>query len=180
MNVIEFCDEYNKRNEQMQATFVKSIIKRRYVPIMEKMTMCRVMAEKSIMKNENGISSLNTIINKLDFVSGIIMLYTNLEYTKNTDGNAEIAKCYDALCESGALNKIMDEIGPDIEELLLVNKDCLDNIFNENCSTEAFVAKQVDKFSLIISGLKNVVIETIKEELKDPGKVEAIIKSLSL
>lgn len=165
MTVLEFCERFKKKNDTEKVTYANSVIKTKYVPYLSKMLLCKEMAKKSLAVNDKGITYIDMSINKINFIATIIALYTTLEYTKNENNVPETAKGYDALRESKAIDAIMESIGEDIQELLNVNQTCIDAVYSENCSMEAFIAKQFEKVAFIFSGMTSDVLAKIGEEM---------------
>lgn len=148
MNVIEFCDEYNKQIEK--STYIKNIIKRRYCPISEKMAIIQINSENAVQYSNQDIVFINKMVNKIDFVHAVIILYTNLKYNTDENGKIQNLKCYDALISSGVFAMIEKEIGNDINELNELNGLALKNAYDIHCSPMAYIISQLNSVSDIV------------------------------
>jgi len=131
------------------------------------------MNEKSVKKAD--IDYIDLTISRINFIMGILVLYTDITPDKDKDGKSLTLNSYDLLRTSGAISYIYDAIGSDLEELMNVQATVLDTWHNANCSTEAFIAKQVNRFAGIFGGLANISIEKLVEVLEDETKMKKIV-----
>lgn len=162
LTVKQFCERYkNLKSDEAKKRYVESIIKRTYAPYMEKMMLCKQMAEKSVRITPQGSGYLDMCANQLNFTGVIIVLYTTLTYDKNEDGKPDVAGCYDALNESKTIDNILSLIGSDLDELLVINKSCLDAAYAEYCSSEVFWSRQFDKIGVFMGAFEGMMSEVI-------------------
>lgn len=132
MDIISLCENFSKiRNEEEKLRTVRNIIKRYYVPITEKVNILNNLAENSVVKT--GINYIDFTCSKIQFTKCIIELYTTLDFDKNEN----FEKYYDALKETETLDFICLVVKKDLDELLLIQKDCLDTVYNKYCSIVA-------------------------------------------
>lgn len=134
MIIRDFTKKYNElTHENNKANLIKTIIKRTYCPVLEKMTILQLMLDKSVIKPDKGGSYIDMFVNKINFIAAIISLYTNLEVEKDDDGNVLIFEAYDQLVSNNLLIPICEEIGRDeMEELTNINQMLMDTYYNQN------------------------------------------------
>lgn len=163
LTVKQFCEHFEKLNsEDAKQRYVKSVIRRTYAPFVEKMMLCKQMAEKSVRITDQGVGYVDMCANKLNIIGVIIGLYTTLTYDKDKEGKPDVAGCYDALQKSKSLESFISIIGEDITELMSVNGTCLDSINAEFCSLQAFVSRLTEKMEFVSNGLFQLLSQNIE------------------
>ena len=94
ITVKDFVKKYNSlTNDKLKENQIDSIIKRHYVPVVEKRAAAEVVLEKSIHEKD-GVKYIDSFLAQIGLVSAIISLYTNLDTTGNIFDN------YDLLMET--------------------------------------------------------------------------------
>ncbi len=102
-------EELIKKTKSNQKFDFKKVIKKQYVPYIEKLTECNRIIEATCHKTVDGrkFISINTPARYLMFVMRLVDIYTDIdiafEGTKATDA-------YDLLQENGLLSPILDAI----------------------------------------------------------------------
>lgn len=176
--VTQFVKEYSEiANEGQRKQYLKKHITRTYCPLLEKMNMLKVMNEKSVVNNENG-KYIDMTVSKLNTVISILILYTDIRIDKYENEKPQSWLCYDLLKSTKLLNKIIEFIGEDIEELMLVQKEIMDTWYTQNTSVEAFVRdminKAVDRFGMV----SGIGMEELSKILDDEVKLHKAMSTL--
>lgn len=176
----DFVSQYKTiKNEELKKNYVRKIIKRNYVPVLEKKIILDIMLQKSITADENGIQYIDMFLHKLNIISAIIVLYTNIEVEKNKQGQTNTTEMYDLLVSNNILDVIYEEIGDDeLNELMSINKLLLDTWHNQNSSTEAYIYKLFNSVSKNIGSTIGVCISKLSEVLSDNEKTTNIINQI--
>ena len=183
ISVSKFVEDYNNfSNDQLRDKYIKSHIKTIYAPILQKKLILEMMNEKSVV--ETPVKHIDMTVSKLNFVMAILVLYTDLEPNKqeNEDGTTTPLTwdTYDLLKSSGLYGKILDAIGEDLNELVLINEQIIDSWQVANVSTEAYINNLVEtasrRFGISIELLLDKVTEIIEDEKKMNKVISAFEK----
>lgn len=161
MLIKDFIDEYNKitTSEGKREYIENTIIKRTYVPVLEKMALVKDLVQRTMYKtdriDENGKTKTvvtdeikkDSILRHILFRRLLIEAYTNLEIESNT-----FLDEYDMLRSNRIFDALMcHDVIPfaEIDEFSdFIAFEIEDVIFNET-TTQAFVRKELDKLSTI-------------------------------
>lgn len=170
--VKDFVKKYNAlTNDTLKEKQIDSIIKRHYVPVVEKRAAAEVIIEKSTQEKD-GIEYIDSFLSKVGLMSAIISLYTNL------DCNGNIFENYDLLMEDGIYPIIMYKIGEkDIKEFMSILAS-VEETFISQKSFEAFVAKQVTRFGALFGQLAGSGLESLSTVLGDEEKMKQAVGKL--
>lgn len=178
MTINEFVKQFTcAPNDTAKAKLCNDVIKRRYVPIMEKFAALSGIASKCETKvGAYGVH--NSFLGYLSYVMLTIELYTTL----SLDEGMDIDGGYDALKENKALDAILLCIGQDeLDELQRVNKMILTDLRDAEQSPEIFVNNQIAKISGAIKEaldyLKSLDHETLTQLLANIGISTESVKS---
>ena len=181
MTVKEFVEKYNTfNNEESKQDLVKKAITRTYAPVMEKIVVLQNQFNKCILE-ENGIKYFDKFLGQINLVFAVMLLYTNIDCThteenNNTDTNN--FDDYDLLIESGAYASILYYIGKqDIDELLHVYSSIEETFYNKQ-TTEAYIAKQLDRFATVFGIMTNNGLQKFTEIMKDDQKMNGMINKI--
>ena len=159
-----------------QQNYLKSLIKTTYAPIMTKKYLLQLVLDKSIVEQDNGIKYIDMFISKLNLFGIILAMYTNITIEKDKNGNPMIAEAYDMLKQINVIDELYNLIGEDeIEELLSVQKTIMDTFYNQNGSTEAFIANVVDKAAQKFGISAGFAIDKLDEIVSDEKKINKIM-----
>ena len=147
MKVSEFVKTYDElSNGDLKVAQVKKHVKRTYAPVIEKVAVLRELIKKCELKDKNGIVFLDMVMNKINLIYAITVLYTDLEIDTLPDGKLDSLKNYDLLQQSGVIDVLCEIVGTrEINELTYINKEILDTWHNEHSSTRAYMATLTDK-----------------------------------
>lgn len=178
--VNDFVSQYKiMKNEELRKNYVRKIVKRNYVPVLEKKIILDIMLQKSITADENGIQYIDMFLHKLNVISAIIVLYTNIEVEKNKQGQTNTTEMYDLLVSNNILDVIYEEIGDDeLNELMSINKLLLDTWHNQNSSTESYLYKLFNSVSKNIGATIGIGMSKLSEVLSDNEKTTNIINQI--
>ena len=172
ITVKDFVKKYNAlTNDKLKESQIDSVIKRHYVPVVEKRAAASVIIEKSTQEKD-GIEYIDSFLSKVGLMSAIISLYTNL------DCNGNVFENYDLLMEDGIYPIIMYKIGEkDIKEFMSILAS-IEETFVSQKSFEAFVAKQVTRFGELLGTLAGSGLESLSNVLSNEEKMEQAVGKL--
>ena len=196
MTILEFVDRYNKcETEELKDRFLKEKLEvKSYLPILTKDALATKLVDISTYEYENyfaedetlkrrktGRIKLNSVVQYILFCRIVIENYTNLKV--ETDGFFEE---YDALKQSGLLNKLMLPTAntptllpmDDIEEFReIVNMKQNDALRNETVP-DNYISNQIERITTITGITVRPILEKISAELEnmDDKKIEKLIK----
>lgn len=185
ISVSKFVEDYKSlSNEQLRDKYIKSHIKTTYAPILQKKLILEMMNEKAVI--ETPVKHIDMTVSKLNFIMAILVLYTDIEPDKqiNEDGTTTPLTwdTYDLLKSSGLYGKILDAIGEDLNELVLVNEQIIDSWQVANVSTEAYINNLVEtasrRFGISIELLLGEVTKIIEDEKKMNKLISAFEKAI--
>lgn len=158
MKVKGFIEKYKKSNG-MQSVKVLAATKS-YLPFTEKQALVDRILNKCIKVN-NGYVQCDEMEKYIAFTCEIIMAYTNIKF----DEDFSVAiKEYDALCESGVLNKVLETFEGEYNTVMDMLSMRQDYIMQSN-SLEA----QVSKFFNGLSHTIDMLVENISEQVGSFG-----------
>ena len=168
----DFVHKYNAlTNDKLKENQIDSIIKRHYVPVVEKRAAAEVVLEKSIHEKD-GIEYIDSFLSQVGLMSAIISLYTKL------DCNGNVFENYDLLMESGIYPLIMYKIGEkDIKEFMNIFAS-VEETFMHQQSFEGFLAKQFTRFGELFGALAGTGMESLAVILSDEEKMKNVIGNL--
>lgn len=166
MDIKEFIEAYKIGNATIKDNLIKQHIMRTYAPVSDKTGMLRSMAEGSVRVDENGVSYIDMLANKINYIYAILLLYTDLEPIKDQNGNNSYLETYDVVQESGLLNILCSHIGErEINELTFINEQVLDMWYARHNSTKAVIVEVINEiFNLLIDSLKDLSNENINKD----------------
>ena len=177
ISVKEFVDNYKKLTlDTLKDNYIKSIIYRTYVPVLEKKLFLQVMFDNSLIGEEPN-RYVDTFLNQINTTIAILQLYTDLDMRKNEgDKSSKTFEIYDMLASNDLLNLIFNEIPSNqLKSILAINEQISETFYNQNNSTEAFLTKLVDRFSNTFGAITNGSIDALLEVLNDEEKINSII-----
>ena len=108
MKLNAFLKEYDALKENEQDAFLRSHIKRTYVPFMEKNNMAERAAKASFVFDDryDPHSSVFRMFKKLDMIEA----YTDIEFDRIKDGKTLVGKIYDEFQMRGLFDKLESEL----------------------------------------------------------------------
>lgn len=169
--VSQFVKEYSEiTNEGQRKQYLKKHITRTYCPLFEKMNMLKIMNDKAVVDNEDTEKYINMTVSKLNTMIAVLILYTDIKVEKDEENKPKTWECYDLLQSTGVFSKILEFIGKDIEELMLVQKEVMDTWHMKNSSTRAFITslvnKSVDRFGVVAGAGMQELSNILDDEQK--------------
>ena len=179
--VSKFVEGYKKlTSDPMRDRYVKEHIKTTYAPILSKKLVLEMMNEKAVV--ETPTKHVDMMVSKLNVVMAILMLYTDLEPDKkeNEDGTTTPLTwdTYDLLKSTGLYEIILNAIGEDLNELMMVQEQVLNSWHVANTSTEAYVNNLVETASRRFGISIEMLLDKLNEILEDETKMNKIMLSL--
>lgn len=176
--VTDFVRKYNEvKSEDLKKKQVQGIIKRTYCPIIEKKMILDLMLEKSIV--EDDVPYIDLFTNKLNFYAAIISLYTYIIPEKDENDKSKSFEMYDLLVENNIINAILEQIGErELGEFTSINGLILDNWYDKNTSTQAYVNSLVETASRKFGVVAGVGMEKLADVLSDEKKMDKIMSAL--
>lgn len=172
IKIKDFVKKYNAlTNDKLKENLINSIIKRHYVPVVEKRAASDVVLEKSIHEKD-GVQYIDSFLSQIGLTSAILSLYTNL------DCNGNIFDNYDLLIKTGIYPVILYKIGEnDIKEFMRIYSSVEETFVNQQ-SFEGFLAKQVTRFGELFGALAGTGMESLAKVLSDEEKMKSMIENL--
>ena len=176
ITVSAFVNGYNKLiNSELKNKYVKGHVTTTYAPILTKINILNLMHEKSVVDGK--IKYIDLTVSKLNLIMAILVLYTDVEPDKNEEGKPMTWDAYDKLKSTGLLEKILECIGEDIEELMSVQKNIMDTWHMKNSSTEAYIANLVETASQRFGIVAGAGMEKLSEVMADEKKMEKVMSA---
>ena len=177
MLVNEFIDGFNNlKKPDLQKDFCKQHLTKTYASIVQKNALLKSFIDACVKTNANGILYLDMVANKINFTYAVICLYTDLQLDTTEDGRHDIITAYDKMQEFGVIDIFCELIGErEINELLMVNKECLDTWHEEHSSARSFVSELTDKAVRTFVEMAALMKETVTTE--DQEKFGETLKS---
>ena len=180
ITVKEFVDKYIKlSSDSLKDKLVESIIYRTYVPILEKKLFLQAVSDKSLTGQEPN-RYVDVFVNKINVTIAILQLYTDLDFKKTkNDKDTKMFVDYDLLAENDLLNKIFNQIPEsELKSFLSINDQITETFYNEHNSTESFLTKLADRFSVTFGAIADGSINALLEVLNDEEKLNGIVDNL--
>lgn len=176
--VTDFVKKYNEvKSADLKTKQVQGIMKRTYCPILEKKEILNLMLEKSVV--EDDIKHIDMFVNKLNFYSAIISIYTNITPEKDENGIVKSYEMYDLLIENNIMSTILEIIGErELGELTSVNGLLLDTWHMKNTSSEAYVNNLVETASQKLGTYAGFGMDKLADVLSDEKKMNKIMTAL--
>lgn len=176
--VTDFVKKYNEvKSADLKTKQVQGIMKRTYCPILEKKKILDLMLEKSVV--EDDIKHIDMLVNKLNFYSAIISIYTNIAPEKDENGIVKSYEMYDLLIENNIMSTILEIIGErELGELTSVNGLLLDTWHMKNTSSEAYVNNLVETASQKLGTYAGFGMDKLADVLSDEKKMNKIMATL--
>ena len=181
ISMSKFIEGYKRLNsDPSREKYIKEHIKTNYAPILSKKLILNMMNEKSVANEP--MPYIDMTVSHLNVVMAILVLYTDIEPDKkeNEDGTTTPLtwEAYDALKSTGIYEKLLNIIGSDLEELMLVQRQIMDTWVMKNTSTQAYVNNLIDIFSRKFGVYAEVGMEKLTELLEDEVKMKKIIDTI--
>ena len=142
MKMKEFIDIMNQsknkalKAEQRQELAKKTLEVKNYMSIKDKKQLVRDIVNECILY-ENGMFKFNDIDKYICFTMKTIEAYTNLELSE------DIEEDYDALCEHGLLNAVIETFHGEYDNVKVLLQMKCDNILSAN-TIEAQLGRFID------------------------------------
>ena len=176
--VTDFVKKYNEvKSADLKTKQVQGIMKRIYCPILEKKKILDLMLEKSVV--EDDIKHIDMFVNKLNFYSAIISIYTNITPEKDENGIVKSYEMYDLLIENNIMSTILEIIGErELCELTSVNGLLLDTWHMKNTSSEAYVNNLVETAAQKLGTYAGFGMDKLADVLGDEKKMNKVISAL--
>ena len=177
MKIKEFCKEYSNRIDKLKGDYLKENLKiTTYLPFIKKDALAQNIVNATTYKFEDYTKKdgttgrrrtnqiqVNSTAQMLLFYRVIIENYTDLEV--ETEGFYEE---YDALNESGLLDKIMQMIPEkEIAEFKMICDMKKDDIIFNQSTPKAFINQQIERVSTILGVTLKPVLENISEQIEN-------------
>ena len=161
ISVKDFVKSFAEASPLEYQQLVDSIIKRTYVPLIEKNTLLTVMFNKAVVSN-GVVKAIDYTADYVNYIVSILTMYTNIKFKEN--GNT-IFDDYDMLRSSGALEAIMQTIPPsEIEEISMIH-DFIKTEFYEREKGASFYLSKLFKTLEILGGTAiSTLLNTIEND----------------
>ena len=149
IKVQEFIATYNKTaTAAAKEKLCRSVIKRTYVPVMEKYATLLAVYNKANRRKDTGLVYYNSFSEYVAMTVAVIELYTNLSVHEEKS----IIDTYDLLQENNLVKALYDVIGTkelaEIEKIAqLIDQDVKENEINPYVFTTNIVSRIKDIFT---------------------------------
>jgi hypothetical protein len=180
IDVKEFVRRYDMlKTDEQKNQFVESVIWRKYCPILEKKVILQSMLEKTIIKTDKNVSYIDVFLQKVNFVTTVLLLYTKINIEKNENSESNAFEDYDMLFERNIMNIICGIIGErELNELMSVQGSIIENYESENKTLDAYISKYVNYFATTVGVFANEGAKELVSLLNDKDKIMDIVKSI--
>lgn len=177
ITITTFVEGYNKLNaDTAKVNYIKNIIKRTYCPLLEKKVVLQLFLDQSTVTQDNGIKYIDMFLSRINFISSIIVLYTNLEMEKDDKNRPDTFKMYDLLKQADLINLICGLIGEtEMKELADIYQCLLDTFSNKN-SFETLLCDQFMKLKELITLLSSSNMSVL-EEIEKKGFLDSLFEN---
>lgn len=158
MKVVEFCNLYKDKKIELST---EALEVKNYIPFIEKYELCSsIINTCNDIDIQTGIVTVDSVNRDVTFITKIISMYTNIEFSP--DGNADISSIdeYDMLCENRLLEPILGLFAEEYVECknMLVT---MQNDLIANNNTLHGIASNVAKQIINIATLFNKKIDAL-------------------
>lgn len=181
ITVKEFVEKYNKlTSDELKIQFLKSVVKDKYIPFENKVTICEKIVESSYYvktKDKNGIEikklHINSPAKHMLYHMNIVNNYTVIDVDfkncleefnlLNKNGFIENMFCFMPRREMEEFTSILN----------MVESDILQNEYE----THAFISSQVERFGELTSATLSPLLQILTDNLEnlDENKLNNII-----
>lgn len=154
MKLNAFLKEYDALKENEQDAFLRSHIKRTYVPFMEKNNMAERAAKASFVFDDryNPHSSIFRMFKMLDMIEA----YTDIQFDRIKDGKTLVDKIYDEFQMRGLFDKLESELSiREKYELDIVYMDTRVDLGERMTSNYAMMEKFVERINNVFKILND-------------------------
>lgn len=161
MTVKEFVDGYTQLgSEQLRNKYVKELLKRDYVPYLEKMQYAKNAVNAVYLSDINGkkIFQYNSNISFLLYIRSIITMYYNIEFEKDENNINEISQ-YDLLFKNSLVSVLMSNIP---EEELKTYEIVFGNERNDVIDNNTDLSIKISEMDNVVSEMLNRISSEIE------------------
>lgn len=181
ISMSKFVDDYKKlTSDSMKDRYIKERVKTTYAPILQKKLILEMMNSKCVVDEPS--KYIDMTISHLNVVMAILVLYTDIEPDKkdNEDGTTTPLtwEAYDALKSTGIYEKLLNAIGKDLDELMLIQSQVLDSWHMANTSTQAYVNEVIETASRRFGISIELLLDKLNEVLEDETKMKKLMSAL--
>ena len=161
MTVKEFVDGYTQLgSEQLRNKYVKELLKRDYVPYLEKMQYAKNAVNAVYLSDINGKKTFqyNSNISFLLYIRSIITMYYTIEFEKDENNINEISQ-YDLLFKNSLVSVLMSNIP---EEELKTYEIVFGNERNDVIDNNTDLSIKISEMDNIVSEMLNRISSEIE------------------
>lgn len=181
ISMSKFVDGYNKlTSDSMKDRYIKEHVKNTYAPILQKKLILEMMNSKCVVDEPS--KHIDMTVSHLNVVMAILVLYTDIEPDKkdNEDGTTTPLtwEAYDALKSTGIYEKLLNTIGKDLEELMLIQSQIMDSWHMANTSTQAYINEVIETASRRFGISIELLLDKLNEILEDEVKMKKLMSVL--
>ena len=180
LTVLDFVNKYrNSTSDSERDELVSSIIKRTYVPVLEKQVVLEQFLNKSISTGAYNVKFINSFLAKVNVVIAILLMYTKLDLSKNNDTQTNSFDDYDLLKEFDLIDLIYNKIGEkELKELKSIYDGIVENFEKEFKTVESYIAKQTEKFATIFGEAIAPGLDRLMDIINDENKLSKYAKKI--
>lgn len=180
LTVLDFVNKYrNSTSDFERDELVNSIIKRTYVPVLEKQVVLEQFLNKSISTGAYNVKFINSFLAKVNVVIAILLMYTKLDLSKNNDAQTNSFDDYDLLKEFDLIDLIYNKIGgKELKELKSIYDGIVENFEKEFKTVESYIAKQTEKFATIFGEAIAPGLDRLMDIINDENELSKYAKKI--
>lgn len=174
MTVREFVDGFKAADDKVEYT--KGHIRRRYIPIREKMQLADQVARATYMIS--GKFAPHTVLGELMFDLAAFEAYTDIVVERiDKDGNVKTAEAYDDIVESGALDAVKKIVYQDWSDFSQCYWVTVEDIKAAETDTWAVIERQGKAFTEALKIIGKNFADVMFEHMT-PEQVEEMIGTI--
>lgn len=180
MTVTDFIEKWDSAIDCRERTnLLKSVVKKSYVPIIEKRTMIQLAVDKATVANQNGLKYIDMFVLRFNFYLIFIPLYTTLHFFDTKENNVETKdtlKIYDLFQSRGIWDVLFEILGEaETQEMTTIQKNILDTFHNRESTMEAAIYKVGDLIGRKIGVAAGYAIENLNKVSQNKDLINKII-----
>lgn len=179
MKIKECVENYSKlQSSAAKKAFIEKVVDNKYIPVLTKRLVLENMLKKSIVTDNHGVRYIDMFVSQINFTCAVLALYTKLELPNTTEEEeTNIYEQYDLLVASDMLPQIMSAINQEeLNRLISVNKQVMDNFYNKEKTTEAYISKTVTQFTTVLGTMCSSGLEQLAQIIDDEKKMKKLAK----
>lgn len=158
MKVNELVEKY-KKNKMLDLK--KELEVKEYIGIVAKERLARVVLDNCATEVDNEVH-INSLERYLLFIISVIEIHTNLDFSDDENENYSALDDYDALCEAGLIDKIINTFKADYDACETVLNMMTTDRLQNSMTIEKKIYEFLDGFSDILQNAIGDLLSNVK------------------